>query len=185
MPLNSKQIEAAFMVAAGLKQAEIAARLGISVKTLQRWKDSEEFQQAMFDTKAKATEIVLKQTASDNAKKQEEYLACVQIYKNQYESIGSALVEMSLISLRLGLDAIARLDPADVGVRQIESLARTATLCAGLGLKLKSEFIHQAKAENPSTDNYFGDDPQLLIEEHRKLLASLEEVDGDRLPKTF
>jgi len=188
MVLNSKKVEAAFMLASGIKQAEVAARLGVSVKTIQRWKDSQEFEKAVSDANSNTTEIVLKATVSDTAINHEDYMTRVQLYKEQYENIGSSLVEMAMLSLRLGLDAIARLSPEDVGLRQIESLMRTATLCGRLGLQLKTELIGKIQTENSLVDDFSGEETaEQLIAEHTKLLSSLsiEEHGSDSLPKLF
>jgi transcriptional regulator with XRE-family HTH domain len=188
MVLNSKKVEAAFMLASGLKQSEIATRLGVSVKTIQRWKDSAEFEKAVSDAHCNTTEIVLKATVSDTPINQEDYMTRVQLYKEQYENIGSGLVQMALLSLRLGLDAIERINPEDIGLRQLESLMRTATLCGRLGLQLKTELIGKIQTENSLVDEFSGEETaEQLIAEHTRLLSALaiEEPGSDNLPKVF
>jgi len=176
MQLSLKQIEAATMMAAGFKQADIAARVGVTVKTIQRWKDLEAFKEAVNQAKEGDLEIVPFATIYDTAKNKNEYQARADSYKEEYENIGSGLVKMSLLSIRLGLDAIARLNPEDIGIRQIESLARTAVVCGQLGLKLKQDFLETQKgdAELQQILND-GDDPEELIREHQRLLDALED----------
>lgn len=52
------------MLASGIKQAEVAARLGVLVKTIQCWKDSQEFEKTVSDANCNTTDIVLKATVT-------------------------------------------------------------------------------------------------------------------------
>jgi transcriptional regulator with XRE-family HTH domain len=186
MSLKQKKIEALSMLASGMKQSEIADRLNISVKTVQRWKNDS------LDVDSKLLLKTIEENTVISSKyvdfSEEDYAASVQLYKEQYENIGSDLVEMALLSLRLGLDAIARLSPEDVGLRQIESLMRTATLCGRLGLQLKTELIGKIQTENSLVDDFSGEETaEQLIAEHTRLIStlSIDESGNDSLPKVF
>lgn len=181
MSLKQKKIEALCMLASGMKHAEVADRLDVSLKTVQRWKNE-------VSESVKNSKQPIKPIENIVISKHEDYSDSIQIYKEQYENIGSGLVEMALISLRVGLDAIARINPEDIGIRQIESLMRTATLCGRLGLQLKTELISKIKIEKSLTDTFSGEETaEELIAEHTRLLASLtsDEPGSDSLPKVF
>lgn len=63
--LTPQQLEALSLLSSGFTQAETAQKLGISVRTVQRWARIPEFAEALEDVKRKAAEKTVEATAEN------------------------------------------------------------------------------------------------------------------------
>lgn len=65
MPLTSEQLKGVSLFAEGFTNAEIARKLGVTVRSVQRWHKNPEFASAIAKIREKTTEKVVEATAAN------------------------------------------------------------------------------------------------------------------------
>lgn len=65
MPLTSEQLKGVSLFAEGFTNAEIARKLGVTIRSVQRWHKNPEFASAVAKIREKATEKVVETTATN------------------------------------------------------------------------------------------------------------------------
>ena len=65
MPLTSEQLKGVSLFAEGFTNAEIARKLGVTIRSVQRWHKNPEFASAVAKIREKTTEKVIETTAAN------------------------------------------------------------------------------------------------------------------------
>lgn len=109
MSLSAEQLSAISLLARGISPGQVARDLGISDRTLFRWKKSPEFSAAIEEIGKEATKTVIKETAADLSELALEHLQAHQVARRMAQKVLGRFAET--------IDATT--EPEDVSVRSV------------------------------------------------------------------
>jgi transposase-like protein len=109
MSLSAEQLSAVSLLARGMAPGQVARELGISERTLFRWKKLSQFNAAIDKIEKEATKTVIKQTAADLGDLALEHLQAHQVARKLAQKVLGRFAET----------IEATTEPEDVSVRSV------------------------------------------------------------------